>query len=170
MRNHVNLAVSAWVGLGVLGAVVIASAQSGGGGSHIPAAGGASAAEVISSRQHGFKKMGDAFKFLHKELSGSSPDTAKIAAAAADIKSAAEALGGWFPPGSGPEAGVKTQARAEIWTDAKGFAATRAAFVRQVEKTTRQLSDPGQRGAWKDSSAALGQACKDCHDSYRVKG
>src|SRR2546430_1091775 len=130
MSNQVNGVVRAFVGLTVLGVVVIASAQSGG-GTHVPAAGIARAAEVISARQQGFKKMGAAFKSLHKELSGSSPDAAKIAAAAADIKTGTDAVVGWFPPGSGPEAGVKTQAKAEIWTDAKGFAATRAAFVRQ---------------------------------------
>lgn len=169
MSNQVNVTVRALVGLGVLGAVVIASAQ-GGGGTRVPTAGGTSAAEVISTRQQGFKKMGAAFKSLHRELSGSSPDASRIAAAAVDIKTGTDAIGGWFPPGSGPGAGVKTQAKAEIWTDAQGFAATRAAFVRQVEKSTRQLSDPSARAVWKDSSAALGQACKDCHDSYRVKG
>jgi cytochrome c556 len=169
MSNPMNMAVRAWVGLGVLGTVVIASAQSSG-GSHVLVASGATPAEVIGARQQGFKKIGAAFKSLHRELSGPSPDAAKIAAAAADIKTGTDAIAGWFPPGSGPEAGVKTQAKAEIWSDAKGFAATRAAFVRQVEKSTRQLSDPGERAAWKDSSAALGQACKDCHDSYRVKG
>jgi cytochrome c556 len=131
---------------------------------------GASAAEAINVRQQGFKKLGAAFKVIHKELSGPSPDAAKIAAAAAEIKASTAVMGQWFPAGSGPQSGVKTQARAEIWTDASGFAATRAAYIRQVEKSARQLADPGERAAWKDSSAALGQACKDCHDSYRVKG
>jgi cytochrome c556 len=129
-----------------------------------------SSAEVINVRQQGFKKLGAAFKVIHKELSASSPDAARIAAAAAEIKASTDVMGGWFPPGSGPQSGVKTQAKAEIWTDASGFAATRAAYARQVEKSVRQLLDPGAKATWKDSSAALGQACKDCHDSYRVKG
>jgi cytochrome c556 len=131
---------------------------------------GSSAAEVITARQEGFKKLGAAFKLIHNELASSSPDAAKIAAAAAQIKASAGAIESWFPPGSGPEAGLKTHARAEIWTDASGFAATRAAYLRQAEKTVRQLTDPGERAVWKDSSNALGQSCKDCHDSYRVKG
>jgi len=129
----------------------------------------ADVAEVISARQQGFKKIGAAFKLIHNELAGSSPDAAKIAAAAAQIAASTSLIEGWFPPGSGPESGIKTHASAGIWTDAHGFAATRAAFIRQAEKSVRQLSDPAERAAWKDSSTALGQACKDCHDSYRAK-
>jgi cytochrome c556 len=130
---------------------------------------GADAAEVISARQQGFKKIGAAFKLIHNELASSSPDAAKIAAAAAELKASTGLIESWFPPGSGPDSGLKTHAKAEIWTDAQGFAAARAAFIRQAGKSTRQLTDPAQRAAWKDSSAALGQACKDCHDSYRAK-
>jgi cytochrome c556 len=125
---------------------------------------------VINTRQQAFKKIGTAFKLIHKELSGPVPDAAKIAAAAAQLKDSTTGIASWFPPGSGPQSGLKTQAKPDIWTDASGFAATRAAFVRQVEKSVKQLSDPAERAAWKDSSAALGQSCKDCHDTYREKG
>ena len=131
---------------------------------------GASAAAVITARQEGFKKLGAAFKIVHNEVANSSPDAGKVAAAAAQIKASTGLIDSWFPPGSGPESGLKTHARTEIWTDAGGFAATRAAYIRQAEKSARQLTNPGEQGAWKDASAALGQACKDCHDSYRVKG
>lgn len=168
MSGPASLAVRALVVSSVLGSVITAAAQSG--GETHAASQGASAAEVIRVRQQGFKKIGAAFKVIHKELSGPTPDATKVAAAAADIKASTEAIDRWFPVGSGPEARIKTQAKAEIWTDAKGFAATRAAFVRQVEKSARQLGDPGQRATWRDSSSALGQSCRDCHDSYRVKG
>jgi cytochrome c556 len=153
-----------------VGALAIAAAQTQGGGTRVAQAQGAGAAEVINARQQGFKKLGAAFKLIHNELASPSPDAAKIASAAQELKASTDAIGSWFPPGSGPQPGLKTHAKAEIWTDASGFAATRAAFVRQVEKAARQLADPRERAAWKDSSAALGQACKDCHDSYRVKG
>lgn len=161
--------VRALAALVCIGPILLAAAQNAV-STHLAAAQGASAAEVINIRQQGFKKLGAAFKLIHKELSGSSPDAAKIAAAAADIKASTDVIATWFPVGSGPQSGVKTQARAEIWSDASGFAATRSAYLRQAEKSVRQLTDPAQRGVWKDSSAALGQACKDCHDSYRVKG
>ena len=149
------------VALSAAGVVAIAVAQT-------PR--GASVAEVITARQEGFKKLGAAFKIIHNELANSSPDAAKIAAAAAQIKASTGVMESWFPAGSGPQSGLKTHAKPEIWTDVSGFAATRAAYIRQAEKSARQLADPREQAAWKDSSTALGQACKDCHDSYRVKG
>ena len=130
---------------------------------------GGGAAETVELRQQAFKRLAFAFKLIHNEVRVSSPDTAKIGAAAAEVKAAASHLAEWFPAGSGPEAGLKTHAKPEIWSDGRGFAAARAAFIRQAEKSVRQLTDPGERAAWKDAAAALGQACRDCHDSYRFK-
>ncbi len=130
---------------------------------------GNSPAAVVKARQEAFKRLGHALKVIHSEVRGASPDVAKIDAAAAEVKSAASHLGEWFPAGTGPEAGLKTHAKADIWTDGRGFAAARAAFSRQAEKSARQLTDPAERPAWKDAAAALGQSCRDCHDSYRLK-
>jgi cytochrome c556 len=168
VMGQARRSVWAVAALSMLGVVTIGAAQTG--GTRVAKAPGTNPAEVIKTRQEGFKKVADAFKVIHHEVSGPSPDAAKIAAAAAQIKATTEVIESWFPPGSGPQSGVKTHAKAEIWTDASGFAATRAAYIRQVEKSVRTLADPGERAAWTKSSAALGQACKDCHDSYRVKG
>jgi cytochrome c556 len=127
-----------------------------------------SAAETVKSRQQGLKSLGAAFKLIRDELRSESPDAAKIRAAAADITHAAGAIGIWFPAGTGPESGVKTDAKPEVWTDAAGFAAARTAFVREADKWA-QLSNSADRSAWKDAAASLGQSCKGCHDKYRVK-
>ncbi len=175
-KAHARANVRAIAALAVVGGAAIAAAQTGGSrvatvsGTSGAQGAGASAADVINTRQQAFKKAGTAFKVIHNEVSNSSPDAAKIAAAIAEIKASTDRIATWFPPGSGPQSGLKTHAKPEVWTDANGFAATCAAFLRQVEKSARQLGDPRERAAWKDSSAALGQACKDCHDSYRVKG
>ncbi len=158
MRDPAWLAVAlAVVMAGVLGENGMVLAQSG------------NAADVVKTRQQAFKRLGAALKLIHNEVRGASPDAAKISAAASEVKSAASHLAEWFPAGTGPQAGVKTHAKAEIWTDERGFAAARAEFIRQAEKSARQLTDPGERGSWKDAAAALGQTCRDCHDSYRVK-
>jgi cytochrome c556 len=128
----------------------------------------ASAAEVVKARQKGLKALGAAFKTIRDELKGDSPDAAKIREASADITQAAGAIDKWFPAGTGPDSGVKTDAKPEVWTDPAGFATAREAFVREANKWA-QLANGTDVSAWKEGAASLGQSCKGCHDKYRVK-
>jgi len=128
----------------------------------------ASAAEVVKARQKGLKALGAAFKTIRDELKGDSPDAAKIREASADITQAAGAIDKWFPAGTGPDSGVKTDAKPDVWTDSAGFATAREAFVREANKWA-QLGNSTDASAWKEGAAALGQSCKGCHDKYRVK-
>ena len=128
----------------------------------------ASAGEVVKARQQGLKSLGAAFKVIRDELKGDSPDATKIRKASADITQAARAIEGWFPAGTGPDSGVKTDAKPEVWTDPAGFASARDAFVREGKKWA-QLGNSTDASAWKEGAASLGQSCKSCHDKYRVK-
>lgn len=128
----------------------------------------ASAAEVVKARQQGLKSLGAAFKVIRDELKGDSPDATKIRKASADITGAAVAIEGWFPAGTGPDSGVKTDAKSEVWTDPAGFASARDAFVREGKKWA-QLGNSTDASAWKEGAASLGQSCKGCHEKYRVK-
>ena len=128
----------------------------------------ASAAEVVKARQQGLKTLGAAFKAIRDELRGDSPDAAKIRSAAADIAHAAGAIGKWFPVGTGPDSGLRTDAKPEVWTDAAGFAAAQDTFVREANKWA-QLGNSTDPSAWKEGAASLGQSCKGCHEKYRVK-
>src|SRR4051812_5292453 len=78
--------------------------------------------KAVLTRQGHYKELGAAFGGINAELRKDAPDKALIAANAGKMKALAADLPSWFPKGSGPEAGVKTQAKAEIWTDAAGFA------------------------------------------------
>jgi cytochrome c556 len=127
-----------------------------------------SAADAIKVRQQGLKALGSAFKTIRDELRADAPDAAKIRGASADIAHAAGEFGKWFPAGTGPESGAKTDARAEVWSDAAGFKAAQATFLREANKWA-QLGNNTDVAAWKDGAASLGQACKGCHDKYRVK-
>jgi len=129
---------------------------------------GASAAEVVKARQKGLKALGAAFKTIRDELKGDSPDAAKIREASADITQAAGAIDKWFPAGTGPDSGIKTDAKPEVWTDPAGFATAREAFVREANEWAR-LGNSTDASAWKEGAASLGQSCKGCHEKYRVK-
>jgi cytochrome c556 len=111
------------------------------------AAGGAwaqtAAAQAVKDRQANFKQLGGAFKALNDQLKSDKPDMAVIKASALKMKALAAQEPTWFPAGSGPEAGVKTAAKPQIWSDAAGFAA------RVKTRLPRQLPRQAPRlGAW----------------------
>lgn len=128
----------------------------------------ASPAQIVKVRQQGLKALGAALKVIRDELRGDTPDAAKIRTASADITRAAEQIDAWFPAGTGPDGGLKTDAKLEVWSDAAGFAAARDAFAREANKWT-QLGSRADVASWKEGVATLGQSCKGCHDKYRVK-
>ena len=123
--------------------------------------------KALVTRQAHFKEQGAAFKAINDELKKDAPDKAVIAANATKVKGTAAALPSWFPKGSGPETGLKTAAKAEIWTDAEGFA---AAATRLQGETTKlaEVATAGDMDAIKAQFRATGGACKNCHDKYRV--
>jgi cytochrome c556 len=123
--------------------------------------------DVIAARQQGLKDAGAAFKTIRDQMRGT-PDAAAIKSAAQTIEQTAGKMSGWFPKGSGPEAGVKTGAKPEIWTDATGFDAAAKKFVEEAGKFNA-LAKAGDMKAVGAGVRALGQACGGCHDKYRVK-
>lgn len=165
MQTHTTLALIATVSL-IVG-VSSARGQSSAGGAASPGQ-NASAVEQVKARQQGLKTLGAAFKTIRDELKAETPDAAKIRTASADIVRVGGAIDKWFPAGTGPDSGVKTDAKSEIWSDAAGFAAAREAFVREANKWA-QLGNGADVSAWKEGAASLGQSCKGCHDKYRLK-
>jgi cytochrome c556 len=134
------------------------------------AAGGAlaqSGAEQVKIRQQHFKDQGKAFKAVVDELKKDSPDKALIAANADKLKASSSQLPTWFPKGSGAETGVKTAAKPEVWADAAGFAAAAERFKAEGAKFD-ETAHGGDLDAIKAGARALGGACKNCHDKYRV--
>jgi cytochrome c556 len=131
-----------------------------------PTAATASGKAVVARQAH-YKELNGAFKAINEQLKSDAPDKAAIAATAAKMKALAEDLPSWFPKGSGPEAGVKTAAKAEIWTDAEGFAAA----ATKLQGETAKLADAATAGdmdAIKGQARATNAACKACHDKYRA--
>ena len=77
-------------------------------------------------------------------------------------------IGGWFPRGSGSEAGLKTGARAEIWSDPKGFLVQVAQFEERTKKF-QTIAHNGDVAEMKTFAPQVGAACKSCHERFRVK-
>lgn len=124
--------------------------------------------DAVPARQSGMKALGANFKILNDELRGDAPDLAKVKAAVAVINKTGQDLPSWFPTGSGPDAGLKTHAKAEVWSDAAGFAAAAKGFAGEASKL-QTMADGGDIDALSVQAKVVGQTCGACHSSYRGK-
>ncbi len=123
--------------------------------------------KAVLARQAHMKDLNKAAGGLGAELRKDAPDKTAVAADATAVAGLAKDLPTWFPKGSGPEAGVKTAAKAEVWSDAEGFATAVTKLQGETAKL-QQLAAAGDLDAVKAQARAVGGACKGCHDQYRA--
>jgi cytochrome c556 len=124
--------------------------------------------DLVKVRIEGYRDLGEAFKAVNDGLRKGSATPQQMQRLAARISASAQAQYGWFPAGSGPRPGVKTAARPEIWTRARGFRAAQDAFSRQARAFT-QVAAIGDPVAMRTAARQLGASCKSCHDAFRVE-
>jgi cytochrome c556 len=129
-------------------------------------AGGLSGAGAVKDRQAHMKSLGAAAKALGEQVRSGAPDKTLVKVQADKIEAAAKALATWFPPGSGPEAGVKTRALPVIWTKADDFAAAARRLGDEAAKLDA-AADAGDMAAVVAQTPKVGAACKSCHDKFR---
>ena len=128
---------------------------------------GARAAQVMHERHEGMETIGKTTKALKRELDSSSPNSAAVRAGAAQMADLSRKSSGWFPAGTGPEAG-KTGAKAEIWQNPQDFAAKLRRF-QEAAKAFNVAAMSGDMNATRARFGDLGGACKACHDKYRTE-
>jgi len=124
-------------------------------------------ADVIHMRQANYKQMGAAMHAISEQLHGASPSIDAIRQGSRTIVGFAPQLLRWFPRGTGPEAGVRTRALPEIWTDNQNFRRAGAGLL----VAARSLDAAARRGDLAAVRAAVPQlahACSNCHDTYRA--
>lgn len=127
---------------------------------------GPSAADVVRSRIAGLRELGAAFKNVSDGMRGD-PQIILIQQSARQIKNAANAMHGWFPAGSGPQPGIRTAAKPEIWTKPADFNAAKANFSRQAD-AFQAAAASGNANTIRGAFRQLGGTCKGCHDQFRV--
>ncbi len=123
--------------------------------------------DLVRARIAGYRELGAAFKSVNDGLRGSETQTVLIQLSAREIRKAANDQYQWFPQGSGPQPGIKTSAKPEIWGQAAQFKAAQDAFARQAE-TFQRAAMSGNAAAIRAEARKLGGACKACHDNFRV--
>jgi cytochrome c556 len=127
-----------------------------------------SPADTIQFRQQQMKGLGGAFKGVNDELKASPPNLDTIRANAQKMQQLAADLPTWFPAGTGPEVGVKTTAKPEIWTNRPVFEEKAKALQTAVQGLVAVSagSDVAAIGA---SIRPIGAACQGCHSEFRVR-
>ena len=129
----------------------------------------ASAADDAKARISNYRELGASFKTVNDALRSPAPQVMLVQIAARQIVNASKAQFSWFPAGSGPESGVKTKAKPEIWTQAAKFKAAQTAFANQALAFQR-AAQGGNANAIRAEAKKLGGTCKGCHDSFRTPG
>jgi cytochrome c556 len=111
--------------------------------------------------------MGAAMKALTLQLKSATPDNAEMTKAANTIAGGAQSALQWFPAGTGPEAGIETDALPHIWED-------RAKFDSLANKLVPETKTLVTTVAGKDVAAirtqvkAVADVCSSCHKSFRA--
>lgn len=157
--------------LGALSLLLVASC--GGGEPADPNAGseilanGMTVKAQIEARQDGYKAIGRNFKAINDELKTSAPDVTVIETALTAMLDASSGMADWYPEGTGPESGVKTEALDTIWEDPADFATK----ISDYEAALTDLSaavETGDLEAIAAAAQATGPTCGACHDKFRL--
>jgi cytochrome c556 len=141
--------------IAVAGLVATAGAQTGG------------AQGMIRERQANYKQIGGAVRTISEQLRAGEPSLDAIRQAAALIADRSVRVSSWFPAGTGSEAGLPTRALPVIWSDPADFRAKAVNFV-VAARNLNTAAQGGDLAAVRAAFPALGNACRDCHDTYRA--
>ena len=121
---------------------------------------------VMHERHEGMESIGKNTKAIKRELEGGAPNLATVRTSAGTIAGLSQKASGWFPAGTGPEAG-KTGAKPEIWQNQQDFTAKLRNF-QAATQAFNAAAGGNDVNAIKARFADLGGTCKACHDKYRT--
>ena len=128
----------------------------------------ADVAGFLHDRHERYEDLGDAMKAVNRELKGGSPSIPTIQRHAAAIAEFATQVPSLFPPGTGPETGHRTRAKAEIWSDRQTFDQRAEAFRTEAARFN-QAAQTGDIAAIRAALPGLSKACSNCHDRFRTR-
>ncbi len=110
--------------------------------------------------------VGDAAKVIGPMLKGERDfDADALMTALKVFQDVSAQFGDLFPAGS--ESGMGTEAAPAIWEDREGFEAALDEWRQAVDAAIE--ANPGSLDAAKPVAGPIFNACKNCHDSYRIE-
>lgn len=125
-------------------------------------------AEVIAAREQSMKSLGGEMKAIGDAAKAGSITKDDATTRARKMAELAKQMNGWFPPGSGPEAGVKTRALPAIWQKPADFQAAMDKFGQETAKLVA-AAETGNATAIAAAHAEVGKSCGGCHNPFREK-
>ena len=121
--------------------------------------------DPIHERHELMEAVGDAAKPVGAMLRGQSEFDADVLMESLSVwKKVAGKFGGLFPEGT--ETGGGTEAAPAIWEDREGFDAALATWSEAIDAAI--AANPQSLDAAKPVAGEVFNACKNCHDSYRI--
>jgi cytochrome c556 len=121
---------------------------------------------VVKGRQAGMMLSGVAMGAIKAAIdAGQAPSTQRFNSRA--LARWAHAVPGMFPAGSGPESGVETHARAEVWSDRAGFEAKAADYAAAADRLA-ELAAGEDAAAFSAQWTVVRASCQSCHDVYKA--
>jgi cytochrome c556 len=127
-----------------------------------------SPANAIVARVNGYRDNGTAFKNLNDQLKSNQPAKAMLKYSTRQILSTAKMQYSWFPAGSGPGPGIKTKAKANIWSDSAAFGQMQKKFEAEANLLAKAV-DGGDIPSIQRQAKAVGLSCKACHTQFRAE-
>jgi len=122
--------------------------------------------DPILARQQLMEETRDAAKVIGGMLKGQAPFDAAAAMSAFEVwQNTAAKAGDLFPEGS--DTGHDTEATQFIWTDRDGFNQAMEDFATRVDAAI--AAGPESLDALKVVAGPVFQACKGCHEGYRIE-
>ena len=121
---------------------------------------------AFKARHDNFERMGKATKSTFDELKKPAPNVNLLKANSNVIAAAAPRVKGYFPKGTGPEAGVKTEALPVIWQRNAEFNAAADKLV-AAANNFKVAAATGDLAKIQPAAGAMGGTCKGCHDTFR---
>jgi cytochrome c556 len=146
-----------WITAAVLGLLCVGGAAN---------AQGEGETGIIQGRQAAMMLSGVAMGSIKGSIDGQqAPSTQRFSTRA--LARWAHAVPGMFPAGSGPEAGVPTHAKAEVWTDRAGFEARAADYAAAADRLA-ELAAGEDAAAFSAQWGVVRQSCNACHTAYKA--
>lgn len=153
--------------IAVTASLALLSACSGG-GEETNSSGNGSAAATENSRSAKFKEIAKNNKIIGDELKKDAPSVTAIASNVEALDALAKDLPNWFPGTEGPEADIKTEAKAEIWQQPAEFKAAADKFASATGALQAAVAS-GDVTEVQKAAGEVGPTCKGCHDQFRAK-